>query len=73
MFIEGWTVPECRYHFKRLRPPKYGRKGQINFGEGLDWNLNSVEDFNGIAILLTTKKGLFSNSSYLKQAKKSDQ
>ncbi|KAM7197977.1 hypothetical protein V8F33_005244 [Rhypophila sp. PSN 637] len=63
IFLEGWSIADCRHHLPRLQDPKLRRKGIVSYGKGLDWELSELAHFNGPKTILYLKDLAYSNKS----------
>ncbi|GKU05313.1 unnamed protein product [Fusarium langsethiae] len=60
IFLEGWSLYDCKYHLARMRPKKF-RRGTAIFGDKLAWNFEEIQRSNDITIVIDTGKGAWSN------------
>lgn len=64
IFLEEWTLGDCRYHLKTVVDPKLERsRGIISFGKNLRWDMKDVALFNGPKVTLQIRGQSFSNIS----------
>lgn len=64
IFLEGWSVADCKHHLPKLRNIRLTRHASIrkyrrilqydtiHFGKGLAWNLEDIELHNSAKLTL---------------------
>lgn len=60
LFLDGWSLYDCKYHLARVRYRKIRRDTAI-FGDNLRWNLDEIQRSNDITIVIDTGKKAWSN------------
>lgn len=60
IFLEGWSLYDCKYHLNRMRPKKI-RRNEAIFGDKLAWNFEEIQRSNGTTIVIDTGKEAWSN------------
>ncbi|KAK8031862.1 hypothetical protein PG990_001596 [Apiospora arundinis] len=61
IFVEKWTLSDCKYHIKHLKSVKVSKTGLATFGKGLAWDLNQVENSSSVDFVIQTKRWASSN------------
>ncbi|KAF4957156.1 hypothetical protein FSARC_11365 [Fusarium sarcochroum] len=60
IFLEGWSLYDCKYHLARMRPRKI-RRGTAIFGDKLAWKFQEIQRSNDTTIVIDTGKDAMSN------------
>ncbi|KAG4278816.1 hypothetical protein FPRO04_06137 [Fusarium proliferatum] len=60
IFLEGWSLYDCKYHLSRMRPKKI-RRDEAIFGDKLAWKFEEIQRSNGTTIVIDTGKEAWSN------------
>lgn len=62
IFLESWSLADCRYHFRHLESPKFKKRSVVSFGKDLAWDLSRTRHFNGPRVVLLVKDRAYSNA-----------